>query len=320
MPLKIGLIGGGGEAWPHLCAHVHSQRVRTVSLAESDEETVARLRDRFGIIKHVTADYRELLADPEIAVVDLCLPPTAQQAVALEALTAGKHVLCSGPPAVTVEAAEALVEAARAADRRLLCVLFQRFIPAHVRTQALLAEATIGDPVLGSVSVQRPLAEAGALATERFHALDTLQSYLGPVRRVSGLCGGAGEGQPPTVELLSLEFDGGALGQISLLAAGAERASAERRLTGPEGSILIRDNPDDELPLVVLQGDGFFPIRLKAPPEVREFSIMAAMEHFLSCIEGGTQESVAVTEALAALRVSLAAERAVREGCTVTVA
>lgn len=321
MPLKIGLIGGGGDAWQHLCAHVHSQRVRTVSLAEADEATVARLRDRFGIIKHVTADTGELLADPEVTVVDLCLPPGEQETVALAALAAGKHVLCSAPLATSVEAAEALIEAAQAAERRLFCMLFQRFLPAHVRTRALLEEGVIGDPVLGSVSVQRPQAcAASELAVERCHALDTLQSFLGPVRRVSVLQGGAAEGQAPTVELLSLEFVSGALGQLSLLATGAERPTAERRLVGPEGTILIRDNPDDELPLVVLQGDGFFPVKLKAPPDVREFAIMAALEHFLACVEEGGPETVSAGDAVAVLRVSLAADEALREGCTVTVA
>ena len=326
MSLKIGLIGGGGDAWPHLSAHVHSQRVRTVSLAEGDEATVARLRDRFGIIKRVTADYRELLADPEIAVVDLCLPPAEQEAAALEALAAGKHVLCSAPLTASIEGAEALIEAARAADRRLFCMLFQRFIPAHVRTRALLEEGGIGAPVFGSVSVQMPQESASpALAAERCHALDTLQSFLGPVGRVSAMQGAAVEGQPPTTELLSLEFQSGALGQITILAAGAERLtaertrSAERRLVGPEGTILIRDNPDDELPLVVLQGDGFFPVKLKAPPDVREYAIMAAMEHFLSCVQQGTPETVTAGEAVAALRVSLAADQALREGCAVTV-
>ena len=137
---------------------------------------------------------------------------------------------------------------------------------------------------------------------------------------MGALQGGVGEGQSPTVQLLSLEFERGALGQISLLTTAVERLSAERRLVGPEGTILIRDNPDDELPLVVLQGDGFFPLKLKAPPDVREFAIMAAMEHFLSCVEQGTPERVTVGDAVAALRVSLAAEQAVREGCTVTVA
>jgi len=59
--------------------------------------------------------------------------------------------------AASTEAAERLIEAAQSADRRLFCVLFQRFIPAHVRTRALLTEGAIGDPIFGSVSVQVPL-------------------------------------------------------------------------------------------------------------------------------------------------------------------
>ena len=236
--------------------------------------------------------------------------------MALEALAAGKHVLCSAPLATSVEAAERLIEAAKAADRRLFCVLHQRFIPAHVRTRALLAEGGIGDPVFGSVSVQVPQeSEEGLLEAERLQAIDTLQSFVGPVRRVGAMRGGGG----PASESLSLEFQTGALGQITLITSGAERITAERRLTGPEGTILIRDNPEDEMPLVVLQGDGFFPVKLKVPPDVREFAIMAAMEHLLACLEQGTPEAVTTGEALSALRVAVAAEEAARQGCVVMV-
>lgn len=311
MALKIGLIGGGGDAWNHLVAHVHNQRVGTVTLAESDEAAVGRLRERFGIIKQVVTDYQVLLTDPEIAVVDLCLPPAQQEPVALAALTAGKHVLCSAPPVSTAESAEALAQAATTANRQLLCVLYQRFLPAHVKAREILTEALGETPRCGSISVQ-----GGEYESERFHALDTLQSFLGPVCAVTGLCRSDETGRPDA-EVLSLEFAGGALGQFTWLASAEERPLAERRLVGAAGTILIRDNPEDELPLVVLQAEGFFPVKVKTPPEGQEFATIAALEHYLAAIEDGHTLADNWPAATAALQARLAAETAMRERRTV---
>jgi predicted dehydrogenase len=311
-PLKIGLIGGGGDAWNHLSAFVHSQRVASVALCEADDATVARVRSRFGIVKSVTADYHDLLSDPEITVVDVNLPPAEQQGPVIEALQAGKDVLCAAPLADTLEGAEAMVAAAEGAAGRLLCVLYQRFIPAHVRARQLFEEELIGQPVLGSVSAL--ISDQQPVQPEVFHSLDFLRHSLGEAEAVTAVWRERGEEQQEAA-LLTLELAGGALAQVTVLAMpDVERPIVERKLLGSLGQMLIRDNPEDELPLVVMQRDGFFPIKLKNPPDVREYATIAALEHFLGCLVEGKPEAAPIAEALAAQRLLAAAEEAAREG------
>lgn len=316
MALKIGLVGTDGVAWEALAAFVHSQRVSTVALAEADAERTRRVRDRYGIIRSATSDYAELLADGGLDLVAVCLPPAQQPEVVLAALAAGRDVLVSGPPAASAAEAEAMVAAAAAAGRRLWCMLYQRFIPAHLRTPALLQEAALGDLSFAAVSVAVPETSGpGAVAAETYHALDLLQHLVGPIEAVSCLR----REQPETV-LVSLQFAGGALGEVAVLTSAPEaRPVAERRLVGPSGMVLIRDNPEDELPLLVFEADAVFPVKLKAPPNVREYAVIAAVEHLLACVAQGNEPEVTMAEAVAALRVADAAGEAARTGCRVTV-
>jgi predicted dehydrogenase len=263
----------------------------------------------------VTAEYQDLLADPQIAVVDVDLPPSEQPRVVIEALQAGKDVLCSAPVAETVEEAEAMVAAAENSAGRLTCVLYQRFIPAHVRARQLLEEKAIGQPVLGSVSTV--ISDQQPMSAEVFHSLDFLRHSLGEAETVTAVWRERTEEQPEAA-LLTLEMAGGAVAQVSILAMpDVERPIAERKLLGSEGQMLIRDNPEDELPLVVIQQDGFFPIKLKNPPDVREYATIAALEHLLGSLVEGKPEAVTVREALAAQRLLSAAQQAAREGCRV---
>ncbi|MEZ6064772.1 MAG: Gfo/Idh/MocA family oxidoreductase [Planctomycetaceae bacterium] len=75
------------------------------------------------------ADHRDLLADPEIDLVDICLPTDQHESMVLEALAAGKHVLVEKPIAVDLAAADRMVAAAKSAGRLLLVGQVLPFFP-----------------------------------------------------------------------------------------------------------------------------------------------------------------------------------------------
>lgn len=75
------------------------------------------------------SDYRELLADPEIDLVDICLPTDRHETVAVEALEAGKHVLVEKPIAIDLKAADRMVRAAEKAGKQLLVAQVLPFFP-----------------------------------------------------------------------------------------------------------------------------------------------------------------------------------------------
>jgi predicted dehydrogenase len=83
--------------------------------------------DLFGIATY--ADYQELLADPAVDLVDICLPTDRHEAVTIEAVQAGKHVLVEKPIAIELDAADRMLEASQKADRLLMVAQVLPFFP-----------------------------------------------------------------------------------------------------------------------------------------------------------------------------------------------
>lgn len=125
---KIGLIGCGGITPSHLRAYraagweVAAFCNRTIASAEAR-------RDEFYPEARVFTHYEELLALPEIDVVDITLHPEPRVAVIEDALQAGKHVLSQKPFVVDLDEGERLVKLADHCGRRLAVNQNARWAP-----------------------------------------------------------------------------------------------------------------------------------------------------------------------------------------------
>lgn len=93
---------------------------------------------------HRFSSIDELLADPGVDAVDICLPTDLHAPVALKALEAGKDVLVEKPLALTGEEAEDLVKEARARRRILMTAQVLRFFPAYVALRDALQSGRWG--------------------------------------------------------------------------------------------------------------------------------------------------------------------------------
>jgi predicted dehydrogenase len=95
--IKVGLIGSGFVAELHLYAFKRVYGVNAeVAAVVSRGEHVVDFAKRHGIAQ-THRDYRALLADSEIGVVDICTPPALHAQMIVEAMRAGKHVICEKP-------------------------------------------------------------------------------------------------------------------------------------------------------------------------------------------------------------------------------
>ena len=74
-------------------------------------------------------DYHDLLADPNVALVDICLPTDKHEQVVTEALAAGKHVLVEKPISVDLDAADRMVAVAQEAGKLLMVAQVLPFFP-----------------------------------------------------------------------------------------------------------------------------------------------------------------------------------------------
>jgi predicted dehydrogenase len=181
-------------------------RPRLAAVCGRDPLAVRAAADRLGWAAAET-DWRALIARDDVDLVDICTPGDSHAEIAVAALEAGKHVLCEKPLANSVEEAEAMTEAARAAEGRgqLAMTGFNyRRVPAIALARKMIAEGRIGtlrhvrvsylqdwlvDPAFPLTwRLQKAYAGSGALGDLGAHAVDLAQHLAGePLAGVSAL-------------------------------------------------------------------------------------------------------------------------------------
>lgn len=89
-------------------------------------------------------DYRELLAHPDVQLVDICLPTPLHAETAIAALRSSKHVLCEKPLARTAAVAREIVQAAKQAKGFFMPAHCLRFWPEWAWLKQAIADARFG--------------------------------------------------------------------------------------------------------------------------------------------------------------------------------
>ncbi|NUU29908.1 Gfo/Idh/MocA family oxidoreductase [Curtobacterium albidum] len=111
-----------------------------------DAERTEAARRQYGW-QAASTDWRRVVADPDIDVVDVVSPGSSHVEVAIAALEAGKHVLCEKPLANTVAEAEAMTAAAESAAARGVRAMVgfsYRRVPAIALARQLVQDGRIG--------------------------------------------------------------------------------------------------------------------------------------------------------------------------------
>ena len=197
-PYGFGILGTGMVAEYHRQAVAATPGARLVAVAHPDPARRAELSARFGVPCLSEAD---LLEHPEIAVVSICTPSGQHAAQTVAAARAGKHVLVEKPMALTLEDADAMIEACRANGVRLGVCLQRRADPVFQTVKRALDAGDLGRLALAVLSVpyHRPqryydqaawrgtwaLDGGGVLMNQGIHLVDLLVWFLGDPVRVS---------------------------------------------------------------------------------------------------------------------------------------
>lgn len=139
--VRIGLIGMGFMGMTHFEGAKKVKGGKFTAIATRDAKKLAgdwtSIQGNFGPRgSHVNlsqikkySDYHDLLADPDIELVDICLPTEQHEKVVLESLAAGKHTLVEKPIARDMKAAERMVAAAKKAGKLLMVAQVLPFFP-----------------------------------------------------------------------------------------------------------------------------------------------------------------------------------------------
>jgi predicted dehydrogenase len=137
--IGMALVGIGEVGQHHLRAISDSPHARLELVCDLDDALLAA-----SGAPRVTRDFADVLQDPAVDAVSICLPHDLHAPFAIRALQAGKHVLVEKPFTLSVAEADAVIAAAEAASRQVAVSHNQTFFRPYQRARALLADGQTG--------------------------------------------------------------------------------------------------------------------------------------------------------------------------------
>ncbi|MBF0532798.1 MAG: Gfo/Idh/MocA family oxidoreductase [Candidatus Omnitrophica bacterium] len=117
--INVGVIGCGYWGPNHVRIFSQIAGSQTLMAADLDEAKLNKMKELYPSVE-VTKNYQDLLKDPRVDAVCIAAPTKLHYQITLEALAAGKHVLCEKPLALTPEECQDLKQRATAAKRVLM--------------------------------------------------------------------------------------------------------------------------------------------------------------------------------------------------------
>ena len=145
MPIGWGLIGPGRHADGYILPAIkQSSTSELIGICHYNKEKADFFAQRYGAKRSYTT-LEEMLADPEIQVVNISTPETMHKDQVVKAAQAGKHVRCEFPMSATVEESEEMLAACRKAKVKLATGFAWAQHPAHIEMKKRIANGALGE-------------------------------------------------------------------------------------------------------------------------------------------------------------------------------
>jgi len=142
--VRIGIIGSRFQA--DCIAHsvkMMPDEMEVVAVASPSPGNAERFAKQHGVAR-AYSDYREMLRDPAVELVSITAPNRLHAQITIDAAAAGKHVVCEKPLCVTLEEADAMIAACKAAGVLLLYAEELFFAPKYVKAKQMADEGAFG--------------------------------------------------------------------------------------------------------------------------------------------------------------------------------
>jgi len=230
------------------------------------EEKVKEAAIRFGY-KYYETDWKKVVENPEVEIVDNCLPNKLHKEPTIEAIENGKHVICEKPLARSGEEAREMWEVARKSKVKTMVAFNYRFVPAVILAREIVKKGLLGriyhfrarylqdwivDPNFPLVwRLRKEEAGSGPLGDLGSHIIDLARYIVGEIKAVTGVMKTFIEERPlpenpskkgkVTVEdafAATVEFENGAIGTLEASRFATGRKNYNNfEINGEKGSI-----------------------------------------------------------------------------------
>jgi predicted dehydrogenase len=327
---RIGIIGAGFMGTAHSAAILKSTKHTLVGIADIDRSKGEALAKDRACKYFSTAE--ELLAQPDIDIVHICLPTNLHCAYIQKSAAAGKHVLCEKPFSLHDSEIAAAIDATKANNVKLMIAQVVRFWPENVVIKQYKESGVLGEIKmcsahrLGQIPAwadwyRKPEISGGGLFDLHTHDIDNMIDLFGTCTEVYSI--GAKRDGCWNYMSTSLTFSSGkkSLVESSLNMPGDYPFSTSFRLLGEraciEQTMRAGANLDDMSNSVrTLKFYEDTKPCVNVPYEAYD-AYWCEIEHFADCVDQGVAPRISPEESRNVMRVIRAIEASLSSGKTV---
>ena len=187
--LRVAVVGAGSWAQrAHIPGWQRDPRVQVVALADVAPGPLAAAAEKFSVAR-TTTDYRELLDDPDIDVIDVVTGNRPHFQVSWDALQAGKHVLCEKPVHNDYLQTRRAADLAKAKGLKTKLGFTFRYAPAVLYAKELIDAGFVGEPYIFNGYEQNsqwldpstPLRQVAPDTPQDVIAVSSIEGYGAPI-------------------------------------------------------------------------------------------------------------------------------------------
>lgn len=126
--IRVAVVGTGGISHAHINSYLQfPERCKIVALVDIIPGKAQKVKEQYNLDCDVYLDHHDLLSRQDIDLVDVCTPPFAHAQISINALKAGKNVLCEKPMAASLEECDQMLKARDESGKKLSIIAQNRF-------------------------------------------------------------------------------------------------------------------------------------------------------------------------------------------------
>ncbi|TDL67600.1 Gfo/Idh/MocA family oxidoreductase [Rhodococcus qingshengii] len=325
--LKVGVIGCGSIAkYRHLPEYKLNKNVEIVAVCDIVAERAEKMAEEYGA--KAFSDYKEVLKLEDIDAISVCLPNYLHAPVSIDALNAGKHVICEKPMATSKEEAEAMINAAKRNDKKLMIAHNQRFVASHQKAKEIIEsgklgkiysfKTTFGHPGpegwsvdgAGSWFFNKEKAFIGAMGDLGVHKADLMRYLLGEFTEVGAFIETNAKQNTDVDDnaVCILRTESGIIGTLAASWAYMSGGDNSTIIYGEKGTLRLEADP--EYSLIEEYRDGSVVYHKLDKIQTNEEggqSTSHVINHFVDCIVENKEPLINGEEGMKSLQIILAA-------------
>jgi UDP-N-acetyl-2-amino-2-deoxyglucuronate dehydrogenase len=239
--LRVGIIGCGVISSTHSEAFALQTGIKLKWACDLELEKAEKLAEKYGYTQ-TTANYKQVLADPDVDIISVCTDHASHASICVAALKAGKHVLCEKALSSTSRGIARILTAQRKHPKLVFSGVFQhRFDAANQYIKHLIDEDVFGTILTAGLRMYCKRTNeyyqadnwrgtwdkegGGVMINQAIHYVDLLGWLMGGVERVCGahsIRTHQGVIETEDTVTASLKFKSGALGVIEATSSSEE--------------------------------------------------------------------------------------------------